>query len=399
MKKLWIGATLLGLSLLAGTAAADVPAFTTMVQEGKSKLSFRYRYEDVDQDGFNKDAGASTVRTRFTWNSAPMQGFSLGLEVDYVSVIGSERYNSTENGNTEYPVVADPEGLDLNQSFIKYSGENVVADFGRQRILHGSQRFVGGVGWRQNEQTFDGLRMQFEPAAAVKVDYSYVWNVNRIFGPDDGVQPADWHGDSHFLTGSWKLADKHTLEGFAYLLDFENGNGRPNSTETYGIGYKGTIGPVKLTGTIATQSDYADSPLDYDADFYSLQADVKVSGFTLTAGYEVLGSDDGVAAFRTPLATLHKFQGWTDKFLLTPRNGIEDMYFGFKGKIGPVAVAATWHDFSADEGSMDYGTELDLVATYKVHEKVTTQFKFADYQEDGFSTDTTKFWLSLIVQL
>jgi len=384
---------------ISGTYAADGDALSDMISGGTAKFNLRYRYEGVDQDGIDDEAGASTLRTRFTWTSAEVNDITIGLEMDYVSVIGSERYNSTENGNTSYPVVPDPEGFDLNQSYIKYSGESVVATGGRQRILHGTQRFVGGVGWRQNEQTYDAVRTEFSVTDAFSVDYSFVWNVNRIFGPDDGAQPADWHGESHFLTATYNLGDAGKLQGFGYLLDFENDNGPPNSTSTYGLGYTGTFGMMTLAATYATQSDYGDSPLSYDADYYFAEAVFKFEPVTLTAGYEVLASDDGTAAFRTPLATLHKFQGWADKFLLTPAGGIEDAYIGIKGKVGPVALAATWHDFGAEEGSMDYGTELDLVATYKIHKNLTAQLKYADYSADDFATDTTKYWLSFIVNL
>lgn len=365
----------------------------TELHNGKAAISFRYRYEGVDQDGISEEAGASTLRTRFSWTSAPSDGFTIGFEADYVSVIGSEQYNSTENGETEYPVVADPEGFDLNLAYVAYATDNQKFDFGRQRIVHGSQRFVGGVAWRQNEQTFDAFR--YRPTFGEwTVDYTYVWNVNRIFGPDDGAQPSDWYGDSHFLVGKRPINENHSFEVFGYMLDFENDNGLPNSSSTWGLGYAGKFGPTSINATVATQSDWADSPLDYSATFYSIQADFKLSPVTLTLGREVLGSDDGTAAFRTPLATLHKFQGWADKFLVTPANGIEDNFVGIKGKIGQVGMALTWHDFSADEGSSDYGDELNFVMNYAYNKKISFQLKAADYQADEFATDTTKIWLT-----
>ena len=120
-----------------------------------------------------------------------------------------------ENGNTQFPVVADPEGLDLNQAFVKYE-EAVTVTFGRQRITHDGQ-LCGRRGVRQNEQTYDALRLQTE-VGSVKLDYSYVWNVNRIFGPDDGAQPADWEGDTHLLNATLFDNGKHKIKGQAYLL-------------------------------------------------------------------------------------------------------------------------------------------------------------------------------------
>ncbi len=382
-----------------GHATVGLEELSAAVKGGETKLSLRYRYELVDQDPFSKDADASTLKSRLTWKSGAIDGWHVGVEADYVSVIGGERYNSTENGNTRYPVVADPEGFDLNQAYIAYKGEQVSATAGRQRILHDDQRFVGGVGWRQNEQTYDAFRINLKPASNLAVDYSYVGNVNRIFGPEDGAQPADWNSDSHFLTAHYTVNKAHKLRAFAYLLDFDNDNGIPNSTATYGVGYNGSVGPVKLAATVATQKDHGDSPLDYDADFYSVSGAYKLKAATFTVGYEVLGSDDGLVGFRTPLATLHKFQGWTDKFLNTPGAGIEDFSIGIAGAIGPVRLAATWHDFDADEGSMSYGSEIDVVATYPVSKQFSVQLKFADYDADDFATDTTKVWLSLMLNL
>ena len=385
-------------TILAATAsqAADFDTLKKAVAAGETNLNCRYRYEYVDQDGFDKDAGASTLRTRLTWTSGAISGWKVGTEADYIALIGGENYNSTANGKTDYPVVADPEGFDLNQAFIKYSGDKFAATGGRQRIIHADQRFIGGVAWRQNEQTYDGLRAEFKPNDKLSLDYSYVWNVNRIFGPEDGAQPSDWRSNSHFGFAKYALAKGHSIEGFAYLLDFENDNGIPNSTSTFGVSYHGAIGPLKIEGTYATQSDYADSPLDYDADFYRFIVSAKFKPVTLTAGYEILGSDDGVAAFRTPLATLHKFQGFADKFLGTPANGIEDLYLGVAGSIGKFKVAAMYHDFSANEGSSDYGDEINLVATYPVTKGLTMQLKLADYSADEFATDTTKVWFSMI---
>ena len=122
-----------------------------MVTDGKASVDFRYRYEFVDQEGFGKNAEASTLRSRLSLASAPLKGFSGMLEADDVRSVGSDDYNSTENGNTQYPVVADPEGTDLNQAWVRYAWESANGTLGRQRILHGNQRFIGGVAWRQNE--------------------------------------------------------------------------------------------------------------------------------------------------------------------------------------------------------------------------------------------------------
>ncbi|TGD73011.1 hypothetical protein E4634_12050 [Mangrovimicrobium sediminis] len=385
----------------AEDAAPSPTTFTEMFTLGKASLDFRYRFEYVEQENIDKEAEASTLRSRLTFASAAYKGFSFLAEFDDVTAIGDDNYNSTSNGNTEYPVVADPEGTEVNQAWVKYAASGASGTYGRQRILHGSQRFVGGVGWRQNEQTYDGFRAMYS-GGGLTLDYAYVYNVNRIFGPDDGpVQPANLHGENHFLRGDFTFAEKHTITGFAYLLDINEAAGYPggrsvgNSTDTYGVEYAGAIGPVSLKAAYATQSEAGDSPLSYDADYYMAEGGLTLGPVTATLGYELLGSDNGVG-FKTPFATLHKFQGWADQFLVTPGDGIEDIYFGLAGAIGPVKLAGFYHDFAADASGGDYGTELDLVATYPVNSNLSLQLKYAGFSADSDAyVDVDKVWMTV----
>jgi hypothetical protein len=376
------------------TTAEEASSFSEILTKSETKFNFRYRYEYVDDNAASKDANASTLKSRITWSSATYKGFSGLVEIDDVSQIGGENYATPSNGKAgEYPVVADPDGTDINQIYLKYKGDSFTGSVGRQRILHSGQRFVGGVGWRQNEQTYDSFRLEL-PLGPVSLDYSYIWDVNRIFGPDtNGAQPRRYKSDSHAVYASFSPAEGHTIGFYTYLLDFDNA--AANSSETYGIEYKGALGPVSIAAAAATQSDYEDNPVDYDAEYYMAEVGYKIKGVALAAGYEQLGSDDGNFAFRTPLATLHKFQGWADKFLVTPANGIEDVYFKVAGKVGPTNVAMFYHDFSADEGSADYGTEFDAVVTYPINKNISAQLKYAKYDAEDFSTDTDKLWFTV----
>lgn len=383
-----------GLSPLTSVQAEEAKSVTEMFSNGNTSVSFRYRFENVDQDGIEKEANASTLKTRLTYTSAIYNGFSVLGEFDNVSVIGSENYRTPSNGNTQYPIVADPDGTDFNQVYIKYSSEEFTSTLGRQRINLGSQRFVGGVGWRQNEQTYDAFRVQLPALGKLSLDYSYIDKVNRIFGPDDSVaQPNSWESDSHALLASYPIAENHKISGYAYVLEFEEA--AANSSATYGIEYAGKLGPVAVKASYATQSDHGNNPTSYDADYYNVEVAMAVSAVTLSAGYEVLGSDNGVTAFKTPLATAHKFQGWADKFLSTPANGVTDAYAKVAGKLGPVKLALIYHDFAADEGSADYGSEVNFVATYPINKQLSTQFKYASYNADTFSVDTDKAWFSI----
>lgn len=397
-----------GLILASGTAWAAEgisDEFAKAIKEGSVGLDFRYRFEGVDQDGISKDAEASTLRSRITASSGSFYGFTALAEVDNVTVIGSEHYNSTENGKTQYPVVADPKGTNVNQVYLKYALDSADGIYGRQRINYSNQRFVGGVGWRQNEQTYDGFRANWQALESLNINYSYVYRVNRIFGPDDGANPADWRGDNNFLYVDWRVAEGHNIGAFGYIVDVDSRNSYPagktvnNSSDSWGLEYVGKFSVMNVRAAYARQSDGGDSELDYDADYYLVEAGTTVWGVGLTAGYEVLAAGDGTG-FATPLATLHKFQGWADKFLDTPGDGIEDLYLGASATLGPVKLQAVYHDFQAEDSSEDFGSEIDLAATWPINQYFTTQLKFASFSSDSDRyTDTDKIWLTLQLKI
>lgn len=379
----------IALSLAVPVQADVLGDIAKSVKDSSVKVNLRYRLETVGQDAKEKDATASTLRSRLTWKSAPINNLTFNVEVDNVTTIAVDDYNSTNNGKSDYPVVADPEGTDLNQANFQYSGEKLTLIGGRQRITHNNQRFIGGVAWRQNEQTYDAARFIFKASDALSFDYSYVFNVNRIFGPTDGAQPADWQGNFHLVNSTYQANKSHKVNAFAYLLDNETNAGA--SSNTYGIDYTGTFGEITAALSYATQSDAYDSTKDFSADYYKAELSGTLGSVKLTAGLEVLGSDNGVG-FSTPLATLHKFQGFADTFLSTPGNGVEDVYVSAVTKVRGIKLVASYHDFSANEGSTNYGSEIDLVAVYKFHNNMTGLLKFASYDADELSTDTTKLW-------
>ena len=391
MKKLYLS--------LAVAAACSSPiaqadsTLETLVKDGSANLDLRYRYEGVEEGGKPEDANANTLRTRLSLTTGTLSGVSFGVEFDDVRHLTTD-FNSTVNGKTDYPVVADPRGTDLNQAYAKFSQGGFTATGGRQRIVLDDQRFVGGVAWRQNEQTYDGVRLQYG-TDSLTAEYSYVSQVNRIFGPDS--PNANLRGDVSLLNAGWKIAADHKLTGFYYDMDYDDSAALSNST--LGVRYDGKLGPVALTGSYATQSETGDAPVEYTADYLLLEAKADLAGVTATLGGEVLGSDDGIKGFQTPLATLHKFQGFADKFLGTPADGIQDLYAGVAGKLGPVALSLTYHDFQAVEGGANYGSEWDFTAAYAINSQVKALLKFADYSADDFSTDTQKIWLQVQMSL
>ena len=394
MKKLSLISKAVISSLALATAgclyAGTEDGASKFVADSTTKLNLRYRLEMVDEDGFSEDALASTLRSRLTWKSGKVGNWTVNIQVDDVTVIDGDNYNDTANGYTLYPVVADPEGTDLNQANIQYKNDDLTFTYGRQQINHNDQRFLGGVAWRQNEQTFDGYRVQYNVSDSFNFDASYVYNVNRIFGDHSGK--PDLNGDLIFLNSTLKVDKNHKFNFYGYFLDFDNATAA--SSQTLGLRYVGKMGGLMLTGAYAQQDDYGDNANNFSTSYYNIDAKYNFGKFKLGAGLEVLGSDNGIG-FSTPLATAHKFQGFADKFLGTPGNGVEDLYITLGGKVGGVMLGATWHDFSSETGSADLGSEIDLVAKYKVNKNLLVLFKYATYDADTHASDTDKTWLML----
>ncbi|TIH09316.1 hypothetical protein [Pseudomonas leptonychotis] len=393
---------------IAGTtlshAAHAEEAFSNLFTEAKPILDARYRYEHVDQDNALKHANAQTLRTRVGVQSGKWYGLSALIEADNVSLIGDASYNETRNGQSEYSVVADPDGSEINQALLRYDHQYGSAVLGRQRINLDNQRFVGGVAWRQNEQTYDGALLQLKPLSGLTLSYAYIDNINSIFGPGNGKydtagNPANIEGHSHLLNAQYVLMPELTATAYQYRLGLDNLAAGNQSSKTTGVRLNGAVAGVSYVLEYAQQTEYADNPLDLDSDYYLAELGYIIKGVTLKGGYEVLGGDEGPGnrAFQTPLATKHAFQGWADIFLLTPANGIKDAYVGASAPLLGGTLAAWYHDFRAEKGSSQYGEEIDLSYAHPIPgvKGLVGLVKYASYDADDFAVDTDKLWVQL----
>ena len=397
MSRLQVGCAL-ALGAVGSVPAHGAETWGEAFREGDVIVDLRARFESVEQGGFASDAEALTNRLRAGFQTAPLKGTAFLAEGVLVGDL-VEDYNSTTNGETEYPVVADPADFAAINRFavINKSLERTTLTFGRQRIVHDDQRFVGNVGWRQHEQTFDGMRAQWG-SPKIKADLTYAAQVNRVFGPDS--PQGKWEGDIVLASFAYTLP-VGTLALFDYYLDIDGVAAA--SSNTVGVKLAGSKPLGKLTGTYSlAYAQQAEAGRECRGCRRRLRARRGRAGLSRSSasgsGYELLGSD-GVAAFSTPLATLHAFQGWADKFLATPAAGIEDAYVRFSyplGKRGPftnVAALAFFHDYTADIGGAHFGEELDIQLVART-ERMAFTAKYADYRADALFTDTEKLWLS-----
>lgn len=386
------------LSLVVGPMLIAADSIGSALTQGKVSANARLRYESAEQTGL-KDSAALTMRTRLGYTTAPLQGWKAMVEAENVLAVNGDSYNQAglNAAGVGRVAIADPETTEINQVWLAFTEEQTTATLGRQRLVLDNARFVGDVGWRQNQQTFDAVTLQDKSLPQTTLTYAYLWQVNRIFGREHPQGRYD--SNSSLLNASYAGFAAGTITGYAYLLDFDNA--ATQSCATYGFSFTGArklTDSTKLTyrAEVATQSDYGSSTLAYRATFLSLEAGVAGKPGSLALGYEVLGSDGGVS-FRTPLATLHAFDGWADLFLTTPGNGLRDTYLK-AGLALPEGfnLLGFYHVFTADRLGADYGKEIDLQVSRKFSAAITGTLKYARFSRDlATLPDVTKFWLQL----
>lgn len=387
------------LASLALSEAAFADGINQIWQDSSLKWNFRYRIEQVQPDGPLEDALASTLRSRLTvntgkWTLAPNQSISALIEADHVAVIGGETYNNTVNGFSRYATIADPDGLDLNQAALLFkAGDSSQITLGRQRLNLGDQRFIGSVGWRQNEQTFDGIRLVQSFGSAVQLDLASLHNANRVFGPDG--PNADLHGRFNLAQANWTVKPEHVLQSYVYNFDFDSLVAR--SSSTHGFDYKGAAQGFKWQLALANQQDAHQAPANYNVGYHRIELSYPISQVTVKGIVERLGSD-GRVAFQTPFATLHAFNGFADMFLTTPTNGLREQAVQLAFPVLKAKATLSWHHFNSDYADIHYGNEVDASLAYELNSQWQILGKVAFYQADKYQADTTKYWLMLSFQ-
>ncbi|HSM51242.1 MAG TPA: alginate export family protein [Thermoanaerobaculia bacterium] len=399
-----ISRSLLALALLfpAGAALAEPapagPAPASLVEalrQSKLVADFTLRHEQVDDDALARGAAATTLRSALGFETRPFHGWSLRLEAEDESVGGADDYanggfGSASNGVTGRPVIGDPEGTELHRAFVKWQGHGFAVQAGRDEILLGDQRFVGNVGWRQHRQTFDALSLRAPLGERWKLFYALLESVQRVNRATDELS-------GHLLAVEGDLGAAGKLTVHAESLDYDAPARRALSSLTCGAEWSGAraLGGGKLLWELeaARQRDAGDNPRELDAGYLFASLGWGWRDWTVRGGWERLDGDAADGQFNTPLATLHKFNGWADKFLVTPVNGLVDRYLHVDGRRGAWSWTAAWHDFEAATGGAAYGSELDLQLLWKAKSGLALGAKAALYDADRHAADTEKLWV------
>ena len=361
-------------------------------------VDLRYRFEHVADDAFDRNANAHTARLRLGVQPQLPAGWSMRVEGEHVENLNS-RFNSTANARTSFPVVADPETTHINQAWLGHSTGPISARIGRQRILLGNQRFVGNVGWRQNEQTYDALRVTLTPTDRWAAQYAHLRRVQRIFGrqaPDPLLRSRRHR--SHVFDLAHEPGSDREFGGSVYLLEDRDSPTDSSATWAMRMDVREPFGDGLAAGLrleYARQRDYRNQPGRFGLNYWHIAPRLAVSGTTFTIGWERLGGD-GTRGFRTTLATLHAFNGWADRFGNTPADGLDDLFVQASGSISGTDWTVRWHHFRAARGGEHLGREWNASLGRRLPGNVTALLKLAYHAGAGpTDRDTTKAWLQL----
>jgi hypothetical protein len=358
----------------------------------------RLRYETVDDDAVPDQANATTLRTRLAF-SVTRSRYGALLEFEDVGPIGSERFNDTANGKTNYAVVADPEATEVNRAWLSFAAPHAIdLRAGRQIVNRDRGRIIGHVGWRQNQQTFDAVTAE-RKQGRFRFWSGYLNRANRIFGdqhPDPVLRQFEldaWVGEGAVHLGSG------TLTATLHYLEFENDPTR--SHRNLGLRWVGSHAldggrRLEYRAEWIDQGEYAGGAAGNEAEYFAVETGYQAKRWGVGANLEQLGGD-GIYGFQRPLATLHAYNGWADRFLSTPADGLVDLYIDARLSIGSYVLRSQYHSFDADSGSLHYGDEFGLSVTRKFLKHLEVMIKYAGHNADDAGADVHKFWVSVAI--
>ena len=420
------------------------------IKQGKPLTSFRLRYENVDQDGFQQKivgagpivpnkkldtANAFTLRSLIGWQTAPFHNLSFAAQITDVHAFddnyNDRRHNLTDPGNNNYANIVDPSYTDINQLFVDWTGiKNTKLRLGRQVVNLDNVRFVGDIGFRQNTQVFDGLSVINKSIPDTEIFAAHFDRVRQ-------VNTELRSGNIDIVNAKYRISPTESVVGYGYFIDVANlsqNNGTPTAASFVAQGGNGLGASQDLTKTATTdassktfgarldgvhkidddwkalytaeyakQDDYKGGSPFIDAHYYKFGGGAVYGVWSLRIDQELLSSNDGKYAFQTPLGTNHLFQGWADHFLVTPRQGIQDTYVTFAGSIEKAKISAEYHVYKSDEkfetlGSTaanrkfgdKYGTEFDAGVSYPFTDKILGKLEYAKFNEKDVYGPTLK---------
>lgn len=430
---------------------------TNALSGGTPDLVLRLRYEDVSDTipaasplAGTGDANMLSLRTALGYSTSRYHGLFGRIEFEAVNRIGDDEALNVDGDLTfpagpagsriaeGYALIPDNKFEEVNEAYIGWRSAHgcpnspegcdgkTTVKVGRQEIIFNNHRWVGNIVWRQNFQTYDAIRIDNNSIENLSISVAYIDTVKRTFGEDSAFN--EFKMESSQLINVEYNTPVGKLIGYGYLLDFKDnprtpfpegvgvGPGISNfDSDTWGLRFVGKH-PLSDGFTLLTELEWANqdpsndaAPTLKDNDYTNIEfgGAFEVGGkpVVVKLGQEVLGGN-GINAVQTPLATIHAFNGWADKFIgapggtETPAGGLVDtsLTIVVKGLVGPSMLVIQYHDFEADTtvgGLSNYGTEWGVQFAKPFTKEWLGLVKYASFEDgnDGFSVDTDKFWI------
>ncbi len=397
IKYLYCGIGVFGCSW-SGLAMADVAI------EHDIDWSARGRFADF----YGADpARATSLLLRFDVASQWTEWLSSHIQVDNVSRGFKHEHSDGVDLNGK-PLIPDAEGLDLNQAYLGITLDSLSFKLGRQQINWDDQRFIGGNGFWQNEQTFDAISSNLKLFTNSQLSYAYIANVNRIFGDDADKQltliggvygddtvgrPVNLLGDHKHHTHIARLNinewDYSELVAYGYAMD--NLTAPRTSNNTLGAHYTFTYKMdaikyrLKIESALQKQPELNNRPL---LPYYLLDASVGINRFDVTGRYEILSHKEN-ASFIMPLGSAHDFQGASGQMQDFMGQGLKDASLGLTWRATPFKIETQYHQFNAYTSNEYLGQEVDVTLSYKPSRKHVVSL-LAAYFEPEFELASGK---------
>lgn len=378
-----------------------------------TSLRYRYEYFSRDQDTDTPpgaESKASTVRLGVILEAKFGAGFAAFADVESVHQLGEDNYNIPTIPSQSipgYPVISDPEGIELNQIHLRWSGPmRAIMKVGVQEIKLNDGRFISDSLWRQNHQSFDAATLTTAPSDDVTVELGHLRRVHRVLGSEASNGRTDLLGNFYNLAYVLPVG---VLKTYGVFLDFDTE--LANSTDTHGLRLEGSqsLGEsnMRLLATLdyARQRDAGSNPNEVDVAYRLLEIGFRLNGLDLVAGQSLLEGKSITNKFSTPLA--HPFNGLTELFLTNPslgadNHGLDARFLRGGGSVpGIEGLTATlvFYDYRSNSGNANYGRELDLDVAWvasRITKGLVVGWRFGQFRADQLFSDAlrTSVWAS-----
>lgn len=384
---------------MAGSSMVGVSAFAAEAPvESAPYVETRYRYSNLHSDAKPRRGHANTARAQLGYLWAIGDGWSAyGEAISTWSLFGRQ-YDDGSARVTPYPAEADPRSTGITNAWLDYMRSDASVRAGRQYVRLDNGRFFSNNPWRQNLQSYDGVRAAWRAWEGAELSYYWLGRVNRTVGASFGDRDQRrWKLNAHLLHADQALP-VGKLTGYGYFV--RNDTAASNSVKTMGLRYTGTEvlgqgGPtLSWAAEIARQHDYANNPADFSLGYHLFDATFGYKPLSARVGEEKLDGN-GRQAVNVAYGAARAFNGWVVAFRIPP-SGLRERYIGLLGSVDigrPATWQVTYRHFRPVHGRAMLGDEVDIGLAADLGKGFSLDIQYGDYRAHSHGVDERKFWL------